>query len=436
MRKLVLILVFISVAAIVRAQIRPGAAAAGNTRQDKMAQVIRKLRPTFMLGIGSGPGDKWIEETRAQGAKWDMRYQYICGGVNTPSNWKTWNQPAGAFALWYMQASDDMGCIPVLTYYQMCQSLPGKDKGKGEADACAVNCRNADTMKAYFEDFKLLLEKAKEFRKPVIIHHDPDLWGFMWWAKEFAPNDADRIEVKVKSSKFPDAAKFPDNAVGFAQTLAAMRDKYAPNVLLGWHASKWGEPDARKMCKFIRDCGDWDIIFTDPSDRDCGWRENRNGKGNGGWWENKDFKSFRDWSGRLHEGTGLPIIAWQIPMGNQIMATCNNTEGHFMDNRAEYFLEDYPKNRNIQEWADAGYVALLFGVAGGGCTSVGDNMKDGITNPKPIKGNKGEKAKFPDDDGGYLRLRGGEYYKKGPVKLEKKGSAIAETTNENNRARE
>ena len=83
----------------------------------KAEEVVRKLRPHFMLGVASPPGDGWIEETRKQGAQWDVRYQYICGGVNTLSNWKTWNQPAGAFASFYLTDSGKLNMIPCLTYY-------------------------------------------------------------------------------------------------------------------------------------------------------------------------------------------------------------------------------------------------------------------------------------------------------------------------------
>jgi hypothetical protein len=41
-----------------------------------------------------------------------------------------------------------------------------------------------------------------------------------------------------------------------------------------------------------------------------------------------------------------------------------------------------------------------------------DYKKDGITNPAPIAGNLGHKSEYPDDDGGYMRLRAGAYYKK------------------------
>jgi len=96
-----------------------------------------------------------------------------------------------------------------------------------------------------------------------------------------------------------------------------------------------------------------------------------------------------------------------------------------MDNRAEYFLEGYPANRHIAEWAAQGYVGLLFGGGAGGCTDVRDSKKDGVTNPPRVPGNKGERSQFADDDGGYLRLRAANYYAKKPVPL--RGRAASPT---------
>jgi len=377
------------------------------------AELLAKLRPHFMLGLACSPADKWVEETDKEGAKWDMRYQYICGGVNTGSSWKNWNQPAGAFASLYMDGSEKVGCIPVFDYYQMLQSTPGA--GRGEPMGNKINCDNAATMKSYFEDFRLLLDKAAAFKKTVIIHVEPDLWGYFLIAHEFAPNNPDKTSVMVKSSGLDEVKDFDDTVAGFGKALVALRDKHAPNVLLAWHASMWGRPDPKFFADAIKKCGNWDIIFTDPSDRDSAWRVAKGYHSDGAWWKEKDFDAFRNWSSELHKLTGLPLIAWQIPMGNTIMATCDNTDGHYMDNRPEYFLENYPDNKHIAEWVEAGYIGLLFGGGAGGCTDCRDGRKDGITNPTPIAGNKGEKAAYPDDDGGFMRLRGINYYKKGPV---------------------
>jgi hypothetical protein len=378
----------------------------------KLTDVATKLgKSKFMLGVSSSPGDTWIGDTATQGAKWDARYQYLAGGVNTGNGWTTWNTPAGQFLTYYLDASAQMNCIPVLTYYQMQQSTPGA--GMAEDQSIATNCANNTTMYAYYDEFKLAMQKCGAFAKPVIFHVEPDMWGYMFNGADPAAN----YLVKVKSSGHPDAT-LNDTAGDFGKTLVAMRDKYAPNVLLAWHASKWGTPDTAKLAAFIQACGNWDIIFCDPSDRDSGFKIYYNYMASGAWWADADFTSFRDWNADLYTRTGLPLIAWQIPMGNTYIKSCDNTPGHFMDNRPEYFLENYPTNTHISDWAAKGFIGLLFGGGAGNCTDVRNTKNDGITNPTAISGNHGETAQYSDDDGGYMRLRGGNYYTTGALALQ------------------
>ena len=70
----------------------------------------------------------------------------------------------------------------------------------------------------------------------------------------------------------------------------------------------------------------------------------------------------------------------------------------------------------MQQLADAGVVALLFGAGADGCTMYTDEMQDGITNPSPIDSNDAT-AQYADDDGGHLRLRATEYYQTGAIPL-------------------
>ncbi len=380
----------------------------------KAREVLQKLRPHFMLGVAAGPGDRWIEETRAQGCRWDLRYQYLAGGVNTGNRWY-----AGGFVTNYIRESDRLGVIPVFTWYMIYQSRPAGGQGD-EKQAVHENARNTETMRAYFSEIIGFMKEAGATGKTVIFHVEPDMWGFfLIWPDV----DADKVPVQVKSTGLPELAKFDDNLAGFGRAIVALRDQLAPNVLLAFHASKWGDPNPKTFADAIQKIGKWDLVFTDPSDRDSAWKVAHNYHASGAWWKDSDFSSFRDWSGRLYKLTGLPMMAWQIPMGNTIMDSCNNTEGHYMDNRPEYFLENYPANRHIAEWAECGYVGLLFGGGAGGCTSVRDDRRDGVTNPAPVQGNKGEKAAFPDDDGGYMRLRGGNYYTKGPLPMLRRGES-------------
>ncbi|MBN9393593.1 MAG: hypothetical protein J0I20_36515, partial [Chloroflexi bacterium] len=148
------------------------------------------LKNTFTLGLANQAGSvNWMT---GSGAAWDARYAYLCAGVNTGSGWATWNSPAGQFASYYMSDSAANGYTPIFTYYQLIQSAPNYEDYS--------NLNNASTMKAYYADFKLLLDKIKAFGKTTIVHVEPDLWGFLQ-QRNSNPNN---ITASVASSGYGD----------------------------------------------------------------------------------------------------------------------------------------------------------------------------------------------------------------------------------------
>lgn len=183
------------------------------------AQVVTALPPvptglksTFTLGLSNGQGKTgWMT---GSGAAWDMRYLYLAGGVNTNGNWKTWQWdqlPPGQFAIDYMNESANNSYMPVLTWYQLLQSSPASGGNESEKDYNNLN--NGSTMNAYFSDFKLLMDKARTFGKPVIIHVEPDLWGYMQM-RNANPNN---LNAAVSSSGYGDVAGYPNTLAGFAK---------------------------------------------------------------------------------------------------------------------------------------------------------------------------------------------------------------------------
>jgi hypothetical protein len=93
----------------------------------------------------------------------------------------------------------------------------------------------------------------------------------------------------------------------------------------------------------------------------------------------------------------------------------NNTNGHFQDNRAEYFLS-HPASLS-----SAGIQAVLFGSGNPNQTTYTDAMADGITNNNGVPTNgfqcsacNAHVSQYADDDGGYLRIFVGRYYQPAP----------------------
>jgi hypothetical protein len=106
---------------------------------------------------------------------------------------------------------------------------------------------------------------------------------------------------------------------------------------------------------------------------------------------------------------------WQVPVGNQVYQTENNSPGHTQDNKATYILS------HLAAFAQAGIVGVLFGPGNGGTTAT-DGRRDGITNSAPINSYQCARCNtqvsvYADDDGGYLRLQLGQYYTHGAYPL-------------------
>jgi hypothetical protein len=115
-------------------------------------------------------------------------------------------------------------------------------------------------------------------------------------------------------------------------------------------------------------------------------------------------------------------LLWQVPDGNRVYRSENNTDGHYQDNRPEYFLNGTNGRSHIQAWANYGVMGVMFGAGAASQTHYFDSKGDGITNPAAINGND-QLALYADDDGGYIRSQVQAYYLGGAVPLPGSGSS-------------
>jgi hypothetical protein len=371
------------------------------------------------MGFSDEPGG--ASAIAASGMK--MRYQYLAGGVNTGNGWATWNtNPNGSFVTYYVQDSVAANVLPVFDYYMLLQSNPAT--GGDEAAKDLSNLNNTSTMTAYWADVKLFLQRAKAAAsgKPVVLHVEPDLWGYIEQAA--ANNKGSDVPAKVAAAGGTDLAGLPNNAAGFAQAFIKLRDLYAPNVILAWHLSDWGtmvdlhasqtsdaqtDTLAATASAFYTSLGaNFDLSFNDLSDRDSGFYRVQYGDGGKSWWNASDFPRYARFIADFVAATGKRVVVWQIPMGNTLMRATNDTWGHYADNRPEYFLNDV-SDGHLALWRDAGVIGLLFGGGATGTTCACDAMGDGTTNPA-ASGTHTRTSLSADDDGGYLHNRISAYY--------------------------
>ena len=353
---------------------------------------------TLQIGLADSPGGA---AALRRSASFGFRYQYLAGGVNTGQGWATWN-PDGTFASMYVQDSWAHHVVPVLTYYMLLQSNP---KGGDEAQVDLAHLADTQLMQAYWTDVRLLFQRVHG-TQPVVVHVEPDLWGYLEQAND----------VQLASS--------------FAQQWVTLRNQLAPNVLLAYHMSGWGTkhdivyenlPDATvrayaaQSAAFYRSLhASFDVAFEDFSDRDAGFYEKVQGNANT-WFTPADFHRHLLYGATFVKLTGLRMAAWQIPLGNTVMQAEDDTWGHYQDNRVQWLLGAGGR-AHLRAYVNAGYVGFLFGGGADGTTCACDAQHDGVTNPAPINGNT-KASLSADDDGGYFRAQARAYYRAGPLRL-------------------
>jgi hypothetical protein len=320
-------------------------------------------------------------------------------------------------------------------------------------------------MDSWFDDYRTLLQRlsagtydgVKGYGYHAIVHVEPDLSGYVQQALvnpatcpagvctvgSMSPSG---VTAAVAATGDPELAKFPDTYAGFNQAVLALRDKYAPNVSLGYHVSNWaGRWDinintmdvdtvgiADTVAAFARENGAahlpgqrrYDLLYNDVLDRDAGAYETQFAKDDA-WWDadNVVLPHFARWEtylARITSTLRLPAFVWQVPVGNQHFITMDNSSGHTQDNKVEYFMDNPTRLRDIGVWG------VLFGQGNPGSTVQWDGQLDGVTNGtgETQCSSRGRSSgvrcwsnvsTVADDDGGYLRLRGQDYYGRGPL---------------------
>jgi hypothetical protein len=369
----------------------------------------------LQLGLADSPGGA---AALRRSAPFGFRYQYLAGGVNTGNGWATWN-PDGAFVTMYVRESLAARMTPVFTYYMLQQSKPGAGS---EGSTIATNLQDVSTMKAFWADLTLFFERAGAFRRPVVLHVEPDLWGYVEQAAR--ADDAATVPAKVGASGNPDLVGLPDTVSGFAQAIVRLRDRYAPNVILAYHLSVWGTkvdialqdpPDSEvralgdRAARFYRSLrARFDLTFAEFSDRDSAFKQYIYGDHGASWWNADDFARNERFLSRYSKVAHQRLAMWQIPLGNTVMRAMNDSWGHYQDNRVQWLLSDRGY-RHLRRYARAGVIALLFGGGADGTTCACDARHDGVTNPPPI-GHNTRRSSSADDDGGYFRSRARAYY--------------------------
>jgi hypothetical protein len=339
------------------------------------------LPARLCVGLMEDPGQTWMQDS---GVDWDLRYHYFTKGWRDNWGWDATN--SGQWGRSWMDACDAQGFIPAIQYYGM------NDEPGGGEDQFYNKTRNAATMASYFDDFKILMQRASEFGQPVLVMLEGDGFAYM----EIQTGDNPDAYAAIADTGMPELAGLPNTAAGWGLAFLQIRKAVgASNVILGMHISAWAtgsdiayfqtgialQPEVDKAYAFLAALGladnitgaTYDVLVGDPLDRDSDYY--RLTRGQDRWWDaddgaaidTKSFNRYAEWLRLWNRTSGRRWVLWQIPLGNSNhLNVYNNGDPRqgYQDNRAEYFFG--ADTVHLQKFADAGTIALLFGPGAGG----------------------------------------------------------------------
>jgi len=364
-----------------------------NTTTGTAAGVIPSGYPRRLaVGLFEDTGNTWMRDS---GARWDARYRYFTSGwVN---NWG-WSPRDGSWGLSYLNECASLGTLPVVQYYVM-NGVSGYNES-----AFLATAQNTSKMADYFGQWKILMQRVRDFGRPAVIMVEADGFGFLEQQTGGNPN----AYAAVAATGMPELAGLPNTVAGWGLAFIQLRNAVgASNAILAMDISGWGTgkdllyfsvtdplgPEVDKAYAFLAPLGlganqtgdTWDLIANNPLDRDSDYYTTI---GQNRWWDASDtasissrsFNRYAEWLRLWNVKSQMRWVLWQIPLGNSNhLNVYNNGQPRqgYKDNRPEYFFGTNSATHR-QKFANVGVIGLFFGAgASGMSTYTNDTYTDG-----------------------------------------------------------
>lgn len=371
---------------------------------DRARMIATTLRGDahFLIGMGNdldGPPayDPDQAGVYTLGTTLDIHYTYLNGYSDT-GGWTTWNSPPGEFAgILADHCRSNGGLAPMFTYYDLALEYENGN------DAL----RDAARMHVYLEDIRQLFTRLGTYGGPALVQFEPDFFGYFEGRMRDMSTTPSAYSAELHFSDIPECAGVPNTAAGLVECFDAMRDALAPMVLIGLHASSWGdwwddtsaspteiETHAQAVATFLNAMRAdlTDFVTVEALDRDAGFWETSGGGATcsitGGsrgavYWDetNATRPNFQDhihWVSALTTALGRPALWWQIPFGvpsTMCGGEGGGSDGHWRDDRVHYFFQ------HTDELVASGSFGVVFGTGAGQQTYIdsdGNQFHDAV----------------------------------------------------------
>jgi hypothetical protein len=102
----------------------------------------------------------------------------------------------------------------------------------------------------------------------------------------------------------------------------------------------------------------------------------------GTWWSATNtpcpnFNVLNNWGAAFTTSVGKRLVLWQTPARNTVYRSVNNTPWHYQDNKAQYWLQNYPSDGHLAALANSGIIGILFTGGEPSPTDIYDAANDG-----------------------------------------------------------
>lgn len=392
------------------------------------------------------------------GSAFDMSYRYLnggyySGGTTGGNGWSNSPLGAGYVLKHHADLCKQYNYEPVFIYYQIGNEVLGEG-GTSPSDPNAMGLYYQDwTYAMYLIDQWMTANTSASYTPVVTVDLEPDFSGSVEQSNlypGFGPTDfamcVNDCIIPSPTQAAPGCpawvpiASYNNNFAGYCQAVLHIKDQVVSpannsRVHIAFHISNWatnGNPaantgypyplttvaaHAQTIASFVNACqpggsgSQFDLFFTDPSGYDghnpvVGGPPNVYDWGVGGVVGIADQYAY--FVNQLSTLTNLRGMLWQMPLGNSKMADVN---GHYKDERPEYFLADSPLNdqgyqHNICQYMASGIIGILWGAGSiTSSTSVEDMLYSSWTEDGTANGGSGSWTVPPviDNDGGFMR---------------------------------
>jgi hypothetical protein len=330
--------------------------------------------------------------------------------------------PAKSYPARFVSEAHRHGLLPYAAFYQL-RTLgrsPGHD---GQAAQLRATFLNRSLMRTYWRNVRRFLQALGSAAVPAAVVVEPSVWALMEANLAPIPALPNSVPVLVGDVGLKELRGLPDTLPGLAGGWLALRNRYAPEALLGYGVNDYGTsfdlsrqlpPDptlvaaARAAAQFYIDLKIFDFASLEISYNE----------------EGKDPDRLNVYSSAEKQGvvtfvrefvrtTKMPMVLDSVPRGNSVMKTIDDDDFHWRDSWVQWLIgtDDFS---GLKKLRDAGAIGIAFGVGDQAtATCFCDAANDGVTND----GRRGRLATSADDDGGYFAQRAAALRRVGGVAL-------------------